>query len=51
MDAAAELNEQNLKLDWHLMRVKDLITQATERQLNRYSSVGSDLIATQKLNK
>ena len=51
MDQAAELNQLNQKLDWHIMRVEDLITQATERQLNRFSQVGLDLLTTKKLNK
>lgn len=33
------------------MRVKDLITQATERQLNRFFQVGFDLLTTKKLSK
>lgn len=51
MDQAAELNQLNQKLDWHLNRVKDLITQAMERQLNRFSQIGLDLLTTKKLSK
>lgn len=51
MEEFAELTEKNKRLDWHLMKANDLIVNAKERQLNRYSSLESDLISTKKLSK
>jgi hypothetical protein len=51
MEEFAELTEKNKRLDWHLMKANDLIIRAKERQLNTYSSIGTDLLSTKKLSK
>lgn len=51
MTEYSELTEKLKRLEWHLAQVHEVITRATERQLNNYSKIGLEIITTRKLSK